>query len=150
MWYLRLKSFIMFHIASSVPLFQTKLLRFSVPPPRPLCSYWEKEAVGDRLCHSLPGLFVTIPPLSKAPQQKGWWGIVWDVSGSLEGACREALDMGEGMTPGSCGATVSLSHAPGTGPCHLKRLNMSGGVMSATAERHPPLLKHQWLFIQKV
>lgn len=44
----------------------------------------------------------------------------------------------------------SLCHAPGTGPCHLIRLDMSGSVLSTTAERQPPLLKHQWLFVQKV
>lgn len=95
----------------------------------------EEEAVGDRLCHSLLGLVVTIPPLSKALQQKGWWGIVGDVCGSLEGACEEALDIGEGMTPESCGAAVPLCHPPGTGPSHLIRLDVSGSVMWITAER---------------
>lgn len=43
-----------------------------------------EEGVGDRLCHSLPRLVVTILPLSKASQQKGWRCIVGDVCGSLE------------------------------------------------------------------
>lgn len=98
-------------------------------------SVGEEEAVGDRLCHSLPGLVVTIPPLSKALQQKGWWGIVGNVCGSLEGACEEALDIGERVTQDSCVATVPLCHPPGTGPRRLKRLDVSGSVMWITAER---------------
>lgn len=74
----------------------------------------EKEGVGDIWCHSLPRLVVTIPPLSKAPQQKGLRCIVEDVCGSLEGTWEGALDIGEEMTPDSCAATVPLCHAPGT------------------------------------
>lgn len=51
--------------------------------------------------------------------------------------------MGEGMAPDSCAATVPLCRTPGTGPSRLIRLDMSGSVMSTTAERHPPLVKHQ-------
>lgn len=46
----------------------------------------EKEAVGDRLCPSLPGRDVTIPSLSKVPQQNGWSGLAGEVCGSWEGA----------------------------------------------------------------
>lgn len=46
----------------------------------------EEEAVADRLCPSLPGLVVPIPPLSKVPQQNGWSGLVGEVCGSWEGA----------------------------------------------------------------
>lgn len=94
----------------------------------------ERELVGDKLCPSLPGLPVTIPPLSKVPQQNGWSRLAGEVCGSWEGACWRSRGTGEGMTPDPCGATVPLRHPPVTGPSHLTRLDTSGSVGLTTAE----------------
>ena len=80
MWYLQWRSCTLFHTASSVPRVAQVFHATSIPAG-------EKEAVGDRLCPSLPGLDVTIPPLRKVPQQNGWSGLVGEVCGSWEGAC---------------------------------------------------------------
>lgn len=112
---------VLFVVKKSCTMFHmVYLLRFSMPPPR---SPAGEKGVGDKLCHSPLRLVVTIPPLSKTPQQKGWWGIAGDVCGSLKDTCGEPLDMGDSRFLWCHSSTVSC---PRTGPSHLIRLDMPG------------------------
>ena len=112
----------------------------------------EKEAVGDRLCPSLPGLAVTFS--ERSPTAEWLVGVAWAGLWLLGGGSRRSGSMEEGVTPDPCGAIVPLWRPPGTGPGHLITLDTSGsvGLITAEGERSsspetPPILYPEGLII---